>query len=311
MTDVFLRIEDEILSVPRASLAISEVFDDMFQASHVGQSGESTRDNPIVLEGEKIADWRALIKVLVPMTTGGNMPTNLLIYDWRDSLKLATKYNMAPVRKRAIEGINGKDGYGYRHKLEWGLEYHVKSFIVEGAAEVVNSLLDSTLKLSLSMRPLTLPLSSQAIIKLLWIEKAMRYPESVQHSHPNPSRSWPEPSPNPLSIRFKYSSVKCRKNACPMSTEDRACLTCKHRHNEDETSVVTDWHVHCGIQVRLADIRCKQCSKSIYSKNWAAYYQCTTCKEKFHINQHFPVTRVYDINELIEEAFEEEIKLCY
>ncbi|KAF5317461.1 hypothetical protein D9611_015147 [Ephemerocybe angulata] len=312
MADVFLKIEDEILSVPRASLAIAQVFEDMFQAPQPPSPEGSTRDNPIVLEGEKIAEWRTLIKVLIPLSTGGNMPTNLSIYDWHDSLKLATKYNIEPVRKRAIEAIDGEDRYWYRHKIEWGLEYHVKSFIVDGSTAAVNALLDSTLNLGLSMSELGGASRLQTVVKLFWIEKALRSPDSVYHpSSPNPS---PSDWANPISIRIKYSSVKCRKGTCgaPMYPDNLACLTCGHRHGEEETLAVTDWDRDwTGLRARLATIICSQCSKSIYSKNWAAYYQCTTCKEKFHINQHFPVTRVYDINELIEEAFEEEIKLCY
>ncbi|KAF6751001.1 hypothetical protein DFP72DRAFT_502711 [Ephemerocybe angulata] len=285
----------------------------MFQAPQPqsGQGAEgSTRDNPIVLEGEKISDWRSLIAVLVPITTGGNVPADLSINDWLSSLKLATKYNMGPIRTRAIEAITEKNVSWHNGKMRWGLDYHVKSFLIDGVAGIVNSLLDSTLTLSLSMRELE-PFSLKTINKLFWIEKAMRSPDSVYHrSSPNPS---PSDCANPISIRIKYFSVKCRKGTCgaPMYPDNLACLTCKHRHNEDETLVVTDWHVHHHIQVPLAEITCKQCSKSIYSKNGERYFQCTTCKEKFHINRHFSVTRVYDLTELVEEAFEEEIKLCY
>ncbi|KAF5333857.1 hypothetical protein D9611_015139 [Ephemerocybe angulata] len=75
MADVFLKIEDEILSVPRASLSVSEVFEDMFQMPQPqdtqNTSGEglegSSKNNPIVLEGEKIAEWTSLVKLLVPL----------------------------------------------------------------------------------------------------------------------------------------------------------------------------------------------------------------------------------------------------
>ncbi|KAF6751006.1 hypothetical protein DFP72DRAFT_1071863 [Ephemerocybe angulata] len=115
MADVFLKIEDEILSVPRASLAISEVFEDMFQMPQ--PSGEGTADaeglegssknNPIVLEGEKIAEWRSLVKLLVPLTTEGIVPAELEldICDWQDSLKLAKKYNMEPVHSPSSTDI--------------------------------------------------------------------------------------------------------------------------------------------------------------------------------------------------------------
>ncbi|KAF6751009.1 hypothetical protein DFP72DRAFT_1071866 [Ephemerocybe angulata] len=60
----------------------------------------SSRNNPIVLEGEKIAEWRNLVKLLVALVNEGFVPgyLELDIYDWIDSLKLAKKYNMAPVR---------------------------------------------------------------------------------------------------------------------------------------------------------------------------------------------------------------------
>ncbi|KAF5333858.1 hypothetical protein D9611_015140 [Ephemerocybe angulata] len=112
------------------------------------------------------------------------MPTNLSIYDWHDSLKLATKYNIEPVRKRAIEAIDGEDRYWYRHKIEWGLEYHVKSFIVDGSTAAVNALLDSTLNLGLSMSELGGASRLQTVVKLFWIEKALRSPDSVYHPHP-------------------------------------------------------------------------------------------------------------------------------
>ncbi|KAF6751008.1 hypothetical protein DFP72DRAFT_1172620 [Ephemerocybe angulata] len=327
MANVFLKIEDEIISVPRASLVISEVFEDMFQAPQAqGEQGEEgTTDeegpeggaatNPIVLEGEKIAKWRTLIKVLVPMTTGGNVPTGLYLSlpDWVQVLKLATKYNMAPVRTRAIEAITVRIVYQQTQKLKWGLEYHVEPFLVGGAAGIVNSLLDSTLNLSLSMSELA-PLSPKTINKLFWIEKAMRSPGSVQHIHP--FKCYPKGNA-PSSIRLKYSSVKCRskgKNWCakPMYPDNLACLTCNHRHGADETFVVTGWEVNVTIRVALSKILCKQCGKSIYSKNGKKWYQCLACKEEFHINSGHPATvRVYDLDELIQEAFKEEIELCY
>lgn len=104
-----------------------------------GPPPEGSRANPIILEGDRADDFRAFLKVLLPRTFPPNYDA-LTLVEWISALKLATKYEFAGVRKRAIEHIFPKisEPGNITMRFTLGRDYHVRAWIKDACAALVN-----------------------------------------------------------------------------------------------------------------------------------------------------------------------------
>ncbi|EIN06749.1 hypothetical protein PUNSTDRAFT_136585 [Punctularia strigosozonata HHB-11173 SS5] len=106
LRSVIFQVEDELYRIPRRTFEQdSGVFKTMFSLPRPrnGKEEGNTDDNPIRLQGIKKRDFEQLLRVIQPSfpSSGGN----LTIQEWLVVLELATMWEFAGIRVRAIEAL--------------------------------------------------------------------------------------------------------------------------------------------------------------------------------------------------------------
>ncbi|KAH6908562.1 hypothetical protein BKA70DRAFT_1427142 [Coprinopsis sp. MPI-PUGE-AT-0042] len=125
------RVQDQLYWVPKENLTMhSEVFAGMFSVEN-GTDGQSD-ENPIVLEGYKLKDFNALLRILVPKPLDSS-PPQLSKEEWVSVLKLSTVWAMAIQRLSRMD-LQPLD------KIAMAREVCVSKWLSEGATALVETL---------------------------------------------------------------------------------------------------------------------------------------------------------------------------
>ncbi|KAF6760919.1 hypothetical protein DFP72DRAFT_57226 [Ephemerocybe angulata] len=145
---VVFKVGDGLFRVPRGQfIAQSEVFSGMFGVPPLAENlngsieGESD-DHPIVLEGYKEKDFKALLKVLYPSMASLTEDDNYLSReDLKSALKLSTKWEMKQVRQFAIRQLSARSGPYFLtpvEKISLARAHWVSTWLIEGLVDLVN-----------------------------------------------------------------------------------------------------------------------------------------------------------------------------
>ncbi|KAF6750655.1 hypothetical protein DFP72DRAFT_774324, partial [Ephemerocybe angulata] len=146
---VVFKVENSLFKVPRGQfIAQSEVFAGMFLVPRpVGDEHESAEGgsdaNPIVLEGYKADDFKALLKVLYPsyvssMVTEREDPTK---YELESVLKLSTIWEMNKIRSYAIKQLSIESVLSPAERVTLAREHRVSKWFFQGVTSLVKDAL--------------------------------------------------------------------------------------------------------------------------------------------------------------------------
>jgi len=142
---VVFQVEDVLFQVYKYHFAESEgPFGALFTlplpvdgASASTPAEGSSAVHPIVLEHDRAADFRALMKVLQPKI----FPVcydGLTVDEWIAALKLSTKYAFAAVRELALERLGKPDLLDAATTFVLGRDYDVRAWVRDACVKLVN-----------------------------------------------------------------------------------------------------------------------------------------------------------------------------
>ncbi|KIJ27773.1 hypothetical protein M422DRAFT_190596, partial [Sphaerobolus stellatus SS14] len=132
-------VENTYFKIPRHRLeGESEVFNDIFSLP-VGTEGEGhSDDTPIRLEQVTLVDFERLITYLYPMTLNYETYTQTWGFEeWISILRLATRWMMENVRKKAIRRLCSLRFPNEIEKIRCGRDYRYPPWVREGILEIV------------------------------------------------------------------------------------------------------------------------------------------------------------------------------
>ncbi|KAJ2916101.1 hypothetical protein MD484_g4354, partial [Candolleomyces efflorescens] len=128
---VVIQVEDTLHRIPRYHLERwSQTFKDMFQLPQDTSAEGSSTEHPINLPGCTNYEFESLLTVLFTPTL------DLSKEQWISILKLATMWDMAELRKLAIEKLSALK-LTPTEKVQLGLKYKVASWLVVGCTALI------------------------------------------------------------------------------------------------------------------------------------------------------------------------------
>ncbi|KAK7679650.1 hypothetical protein QCA50_017362 [Cerrena zonata] len=132
MEQVVFLVEDTLFKISRRPFEeMSEVFCDMLSLPIVGMNASpegQTDDHPIVLQGVKADDFRALLTLMFPPWTTVH-PHALCASEWTSVLKLSTMWLMAEYRTTAIQKLEVLLGEDPVRRIVLANEYRISSWL--------------------------------------------------------------------------------------------------------------------------------------------------------------------------------------
>ncbi|KAF5341244.1 hypothetical protein D9611_006149 [Ephemerocybe angulata] len=143
---VVFKVENSLFKVPRDQfIAQSEVFAGMFLVPRpVGdeQSAEGGSDsNPIVLEGYKADDFKALLKVLYPSSSMVTQREDLTKSELASVLRLSTIWGMNKIRSHAIKQLSieslAEAVLSPTEKITLAREHRISKWFFQGVTSLV------------------------------------------------------------------------------------------------------------------------------------------------------------------------------
>ncbi|KAJ7655374.1 hypothetical protein B0H17DRAFT_1021590 [Mycena rosella] len=139
LATVVFQVENSIFNVPRFQFErSSEIFATTFTlppADGTKPEGSSPH-NPFKLEGISSADFRALLKLLYPLTCLPKTPT-LTKDEWMSVLKLATLYRFLELRELAIQELaTHAQSLDCMQRVALGKQYDVAAWIRSGYTDL-------------------------------------------------------------------------------------------------------------------------------------------------------------------------------
>ncbi|RXW14599.1 hypothetical protein EST38_g11251 [Candolleomyces aberdarensis] len=164
---VFFTVEDTILQVPQhRSTEHSEVFADMFLMPQAGDAKSvdgKNKEHPILLEGYKVGDFKALVKLLYPLPAIPE-PHSLTKDEWVGIPNLSTsRANVTQMRDYAISNLSKMPLTSIK-KVILARDHEVAKWLKEGLNEIVTS------KNDLKPEELKSHLGLETVFRLMWIQ---------------------------------------------------------------------------------------------------------------------------------------------
>ncbi|TDL13800.1 hypothetical protein BD410DRAFT_698795, partial [Rickenella mellea] len=126
---VFL-VEDYLFKVPRPYFELSGVFTDAFKLPSGDHVVDGTSDEvPLRLDGIKACDFRALLKVLIPLPQIDKAKIKLTINEWLGVLYLADMWNFKASRRLSIDKL-GKLPMDAVERILLGRKYNITEWLM-------------------------------------------------------------------------------------------------------------------------------------------------------------------------------------